>query len=59
MGLQGPIRFASIRRIQLIQSIEEVDSVERESSPAEVEMTVGANGPTRGARKNLMEGGRP
>jgi len=56
MGLQGPIRFASIRRIQFIESVE-MDSSDVTTSV--VEPAVGADGPTRGVRPNLMEGGRP
>ena len=57
MGLQGPLRFAAIRLINSIESIE-VEEIEtgKAVEPAVRQTAVGA--PVRGPQKTI-EGGRP
>jgi hypothetical protein len=50
MGLQGPIRFSAVRRINSIESIE-LNDAEMSSPTNEVEKS--------GSNRNLIEGGRP
>jgi len=54
MGLQGPIRWSAIRRINSIESIETPEMSVEASSPAVGDRAVSAGGPTREAHKNLI-----